>query len=79
MTTITSPLAPTLSSTSKGLDVTLAQDLQFIEIADHLDYNWVAWMVEFTYNGIEYTGDLQACPFHPRLMHDTYISAIEKK
>lgn len=79
MTTITSPLALTLSSMHKGLDVTLAQDLEFIEIVDHLDHNWVEWMVEFSYEGIEYTGEIQACPFHPDLMHDTYICAIEKK
>ena len=52
-------------------------DLKFVEIVDELQHNWVIWGVDFTFDGKEYYGSLEACNVDPEGFHADEIWGIE--
>ena len=61
-----------------SLTTTEVQDLEFIEIVDELQHNWVIWGVEFTYEGKRFYGSLCACNVDPKGFHDSQIEGVEE-
>ena len=57
--------AAALAVIPKRIATSKVDDLQFCEIVDELEYNWVVWGVSFTFQGQECWGVLEACPFNP--------------
>lgn len=62
------------------LAVGLVSDLTFIEITDTLRPDqWADWHVEFSFNGKEYKGSLQAGVHNAEDFHHDVIEYVEEK
>lgn len=65
--------AAALAALPKKIATSKVDDLQFCEIVDELQYNWIVWGVSFTFQGRECYGILEACPFNPEVSQSDTI------
>jgi hypothetical protein len=64
----------------KEIATSLVSDLTFIEIAEtHRPNQWADWYVEFSYEGKDYEGSLQAGVHNAEDFHHNRIEYIEEK
>ena len=64
----------------KEIKTSSVSDLTFIEIADTLRPDqWADWSVEFSYQGKEYEGSLQAGVHNAEDFHHDVIEYVEEK
>lgn len=62
------------------INTSLVSDLEFIEIGEVLEVGqWADWHVEFSYQGKEYLGSLQAGVCNAEGFHHDVIEYVEEK
>jgi hypothetical protein len=71
--------AAALTAIPQRIATSKVDDLQFREIVDELQYNWVVWGVSFTFQGKECWGVLEACPFNPEVSQSDTIEDCDEE